>query len=79
MGRRSEGKRQRREDAQGASVRNRVVKAKERARRNTRMMETIRKDDPPYSPTVMSWLSRSLNKKASKITADDVKTLISQP
>ena len=46
------------------------------ARIADRMVETVRADGPPYSPAVMSWLSRKLDKKAGKITSEDVKILL---
>ena len=66
----------RRTDAIAAKSRNRIDKTKERARRDARMMERIKAGEPPYSPVVMSWLSRKLDKRSSKITSQDVKTLL---
>ncbi len=73
---RSDLKRRRRSDATDTKARNRRVKDKERTRRDTRMAETIRNGQLPYTPTVMSWLSRKLNIKASRITSEDLKPLI---
>ncbi|MGD2110680.1 MAG: hypothetical protein PVI86_14980 [Phycisphaerae bacterium] len=39
------------------------------------MLEKVSAGDPPYAPDVMSWLSRELGKKASKITPEDIKTM----
>jgi hypothetical protein len=64
-------------DALAARTTNRVRKKKERDRRDTRMMETLRRGSLPYSPAVMSWLSRQLDKRASKITPEDVEALLS--
>jgi len=64
-------------DALAARARNRGRKAKERARRDARMMERLNAGSLPYSPAVMSWLSRKLGKRASKITSDDIKILLS--
>jgi hypothetical protein len=50
-------------------------KDKERARRDKRMAASLRSGSLPYSPAVMSWLSRKLDKKASRITPEDVKAL----
>lgn len=52
---------------------NRVVKTAERKRRDARMLAKIKGKSLPYAPSVMSWLSRQLDKSASKITAADVK------
>jgi len=74
---RSELRRRRRTDAAETKLRNRPVKTKERARRDARMVEKLRTGSLPYAPTVMSWLSRKLDRGASKITHQDVQTLIS--
>jgi len=68
--------RRRRTDAAKTKAHNRIVKAQERARRDARMLEMIKKGGPPYTPMVMSWLSRKLDKKAGRITAEDIKTLV---
>ena len=39
------------------------------------MLARIKEDSLPYTPEVMSWLSRKLDKPASKITQDDVNKL----
>lgn len=70
-------KRLTRMDALAARARNRVRKDKERTRRDARMMESLNAGSLPYSPAVMSWLSRKLGKRASKITSDDIKILLS--
>ena len=41
------------------------------------MMEKIKAGDPPYPPAIMSWLSRKLDKKAKRITREDVQALLS--
>ncbi len=76
MGRRSERLRMRKSDAQVTKTANRVHKTRERARRDARMLETIKAGSLPYTPDVMSWLSVSLDKKSSRITGDDLKTLL---
>jgi hypothetical protein len=73
---RSASKRRRRSDAAETRARNRPVKAKERLRRKARMLETLKAGEPPYRPGVISWLSRELGKKASRITHEDVKGLL---
>ena len=56
---------------------NSQIKDAERLRRKQAMLTIIKKGKLPYTPTVMSWLSDQLGKKSSKITPQDVKTLIS--
>ncbi len=72
---RSEVQRRRRPDAAETKARNVIVKVKERARRDARMVEKIKTEEWPHSPPVMSWLSRRLGKRAVRITPDEVKTL----
>ncbi len=57
-------------------AKNRVRKKSERARRDVMMTETIKSGSLPYTPEVMSWLSRKLDKQSTKITPEDVKTLL---
>lgn len=64
-------------DALAAQARNGDRKRKERTRRDARMIENLKADSLPYSPAVMSWLSRKLDKKARRITPQDVNTLLS--
>ncbi len=56
---------------------NGALKRKERASRDKRMAELVKKGSLPYIPSVMSWLSVKLNKPASQITAEDVKKVVS--
>ena len=58
---RSEKRRTRRMDAARTSASNGIVKAKERVRRDARMVEKVKSGSLPYSPAVMSWLSRKLD------------------
>ncbi len=74
---RSAIRRRRRSDAIATRTRNHGVKVKERTRRDVRMVESLKTGTLPYSPPVMSWLSRKLNKKTTKITPEDVKTVLS--
>jgi hypothetical protein len=67
----------RRSDAAETKLVNRVTKARERARRDARIMATLKAGSLPYSPTVMSWLSRKLDKKASRLTQEDVNAVLS--
>ena len=63
-------------DAIETMAKNRVFKVRERKRRTDRMLATVKAGKLPYAPTVMSWLSRELEKPARKITPEDVKTLL---
>jgi hypothetical protein len=56
--------------------RNGIRKAGERARRDSRMKETLKKGKLPYTPPVMSWLSAQLDKPSRLITQDDVQKLL---
>jgi hypothetical protein len=56
--------------------RNGIRKAKERARRNARMLETVKKGKLPYTPVVMSWLSSQLDKPSRLLTQADVDRLL---
>ena len=64
-------------DATATRAKSVIVKGKERARRDARMTEKLRAGNLPFAPVVMSWLSRQLDKKSSKITQEDVQTLLS--
>ena len=63
-------------DAVQTKARNRIFKDRERARRDSRMVDAVRAGKLPYAPTVMSWLSRKLEKPSTKITSADVKSLL---
>lgn len=52
--------------------RNGILKVKERARRDARMTEVVKKGKLPYTPAVMSWLSVKLDKQSSRITQADI-------
>ena len=73
---RSALRRRRREDAAATTARNRIVKGKERSRRDERMLEKIKTGSPPYTPTVMSWMSRKVGKPANKIAPEDIQALL---
>jgi hypothetical protein len=64
-------------DARAARAKNRIRKKGERARRDARMVEILKSGSLPFSPPVMSWLSRKLGKRAGRITPEDVSTLLS--
>ncbi len=69
--------RYRQQDAADTKARNVIVKMKERSRRDARMMEAIKGGSLPYTPVVMSWISRKLEKPASKLTPEDIAKLTS--
>jgi hypothetical protein len=58
---------------------NGLKKMKERARRNARMVEILKKGKLPYTPSVMSWLSATLDKPSHRIVQADVDKVLSQP
>jgi hypothetical protein len=55
---------------------NGMLKTKERARRDQRMLGFVEKGKLPYLPSVMSWLSSKLNKPSKQITQSDVTHLV---
>ncbi len=69
--------RYRQQDAAETKARNVIVKTKEKSRRDARMMETVKSGSLPYTPAVMSWISRKLDKPSSKLTQDDIAKLTS--
>ena len=77
MGARRIRREQRRADMAESRIVNGVAKRKERARRDLRMKELVKKGKLPYTPPIMSWLSMQLNKPAKQITQDEVKKLVS--
>jgi hypothetical protein len=66
-----------RQEAREVKAFNRTFKDRERARRDARMLSLVRAGRPPYSPSVMSWISRQLDKPARKVTPADIKSLLS--
>ena len=54
-----------------------MVKTAERGRRESAILAILKEGELPYTPGVMSWLSERLDKKSSRITKADVKTLLS--
>jgi hypothetical protein len=56
--------------------RNGIRKTKERARRDSRMLEAVKKGKLPYTPPVLSWLSSQLDKPGRLITQADVDRLV---
>ncbi len=59
-------------EAKETKAKNRVFKDAERDRRKARIIAKAKSQKFPYTPAVMSWLSRELEKPASKITQADV-------
>ena len=55
---------------------NGIIKRKERANRDIRMKELLKKGTLPYTPAIMSWVSQKLAKPASQVTADDIQSLL---
>jgi|YNPBryunderm2012_1023409.scaffolds.fasta_scaffold41748_1 hypothetical protein len=53
-----------------------VIKRKERANRDIRMKELLKKGTLPYTPAIMSWVSVQLGKPASRVTAEDIQSLL---
>lgn len=76
MGARRIRREQRRADMAESRHRNGIRKSKERARRTTRMLETLKQGKLPYTPVVMSWLSSQLGKRSKLITQVDVDHLL---
>ena len=70
----------RREQRQRDMARSRIVnghkKKAERARRDVRMIELIKKSKLPYTPSVLSWISQQLDKPSTRLTQDDVDRLV---
>lgn len=65
----------RQQDAIATKAVNVKRKTVERTRRDGRMLARIQSGTLPYTPDVLSWLSRQLDKPATKITEADIKTL----
>jgi hypothetical protein len=58
--------------------RNGLLKTKERARRRSRLVESLKQGQLPYTRVVMTWLSAELDKPARLITQADVDRFLSQ-
>jgi len=78
MGARRIRREQRRADMAESRHRNGILKAKERQRREIRMVSLIKNGQLPYTPVVMSWLSAQLDKPSRLITQADVKRLLAK-
>jgi hypothetical protein len=76
MGARRIRRDQRNADQAQSRLLNGERKVAERARRDQRMKQLVKKAKPPYTPAIQSWLSSKLNKPSRLITAQEVATLI---
>jgi len=76
MGARRIRREQRRTDMANSRHDNGIRKEKERARRDARMIETLKRGKLPYTPAVMSWLSARLGKRSRLITQADVERVL---
>lgn len=63
-------------DAIATKAENRPLKEAERRRRDERMRLKLRSAKPPFAPALMSWMSQKLEKRASQVTAQDIKSLL---
>ena len=55
---------------------NSLRKAMESDRRDQQMLAILKKGSTNLTPGMMSWVSEKLGKRASKITQDDIKSLV---
>ena len=76
MGVRRVRRQQRQADMAESRTVNGMLKAKERVRRDDRMVGYVKKGKLPYLPAVMSWLSTKLNKPSRQITQAEVDQLV---
>ena len=76
MGLRRIRRMQRQVDMKTSRRKNGVVKTKERARRDSRMLGLLKQGKLPYIPAVMSWMSAQLDKPSGRITQADVDALL---
>ena len=77
MGARRIRREQRRVDQNLSRRENGMLKTAERRRRQTRMIELIKKKGTlPFTPSVMSWLSAELDKPSRLIVQADVDNLL---
>ena len=76
MGTRRVRRMQRQVDMKTSRRKNGVLKKRERARRDSRMLGILKQGKVPYIPSVMSWLSEHLDKRSTRITQADVDGLL---
>ena len=55
---------------------NGMVKTKERARREIRMLGLLKQGKLPYTPAILSWLSARLDKPSNRISQADVDQVV---
>jgi hypothetical protein len=67
---------QRQVDMANSRLRNGALKVNERARRDARMLDTVKKGKLPFTPPVMSWLSVRMDKPSRLITQADIDELV---
>lgn len=56
-------------------IENGHLKKKERANRDKKMIELIKKGKFPYIPSVMSWVSEQLGKPSTQVTEAEAKAI----
>jgi hypothetical protein len=76
MGARRIRREQRQVDMAESRRTNGMLKTAERNRRHKRLIESLKKCKPPYTPIIQSWLSAALNKPSRQITPEDVSALL---
>jgi hypothetical protein len=76
MGARRIRREQRRFDMDKSRRENGMLKTDERERRAKRMLGIVQKGKLPYIPSVMSWLSGTLDKPSRQIVQADVDKLV---
>ena len=76
MGARRIRREQRQHDQAKSRLDNGFLKAKERIRRDARMLGMVKAGKLPYTPVVMSWLSVKLNKPSRLITPADIDVVV---
>jgi hypothetical protein len=76
MGARRIRREQRQVDMAESKHRNGILKAKERERRDARMKLLVKKGKLPFTPPVLSWLSKQLDKPGRLITQAEVDRLV---
>jgi len=69
-------KEMRQRDMRASRIENGMRKRKERTRRDATMTELVKKNQLPYTPRILSWLSVKLGKPGRLITPEDVKTVV---
>jgi hypothetical protein len=65
-----------RKDQKESRLVNGERKVKERARRDVRIKDLLKKGKLPYTPSIMSWLSSKVGKPSGQIKQEDVTALL---